>query len=177
MNTNTEKNAGGRPTSFKAEYVEQTYKLCLLGSTDKQLADFFNVAESTVNLWKLKQPKFLDALRRGKTIADMQVASALYKSATGGHVIKEDKLVSDGEGGQKILTLEKQLEPSVSAQIFWLKNRQHDKWRDKVHVDSNVKIDKELLAFIETEGLERLAKARERQREILRERGLLDDDD
>jgi hypothetical protein len=31
----------GRPTKYKEEYNEQAYKLCLLGATDKELADFF----------------------------------------------------------------------------------------------------------------------------------------
>ena len=37
----------GRPSSFKTEYIEQAYKLCLLGATDKQMCDFFGVNEKT----------------------------------------------------------------------------------------------------------------------------------
>ena len=43
----------GRPTKYKDEYCEQAYKLCLLGATDKEMADFFQVSLSTLNLWKI----------------------------------------------------------------------------------------------------------------------------
>ena len=40
----------GRPTKYKEEYAEQAYKLCLLGAKDKEMADFFQVSLSTLNL-------------------------------------------------------------------------------------------------------------------------------
>ena len=49
---------GGRPTLFKEEYLEQAYKLCLLGATDADLADFFGVDEDTINLWKRTHKDF-----------------------------------------------------------------------------------------------------------------------
>ena len=44
--------ARGRPTKYKAEYAEQARKLCLLGATDMEMADFFEVSEFTINKWK-----------------------------------------------------------------------------------------------------------------------------
>jgi len=49
-----ENNKVGRPTDYKEDFNEQAYKLCLLGAIDKDLADFFDIAESTLNEWKLK---------------------------------------------------------------------------------------------------------------------------
>ena len=46
----------GRPTEYRPEYAEDTRKLCLLGFTDAQLADFFDVSEATINNWKLAHP-------------------------------------------------------------------------------------------------------------------------
>lgn len=54
----------------KAEYKEQARKLCRLGATDVQLADFFGVTEKTLNNWKNKYPGFLQSLKEGKEIAD-----------------------------------------------------------------------------------------------------------
>ena len=48
----SEKHAGGRPTAYKPEYVEQAYNYCLLGAIDVQLANFFRVTEKTINTWK-----------------------------------------------------------------------------------------------------------------------------
>lgn len=44
----------GRPTLFKPEYIEQAKKLALLGATDKELADFFEVdvtEDDFLRLW------------------------------------------------------------------------------------------------------------------------------
>lgn len=175
MNTKTEKSNGGRPTSFKPEYVEQAYKLCLLGAIDKELCDFFNVAESTLNLWKQKQPKFLDALKRGKIIADATVAHSLYRRATG--YSHPETHISNYQGEIIKTEITKHYPPDTTACIFWLKNRQPDKWRDKINIDSNVKFDKETLEMIETQFVSKMAAAHDRQKEVLKERGILSDDD
>jgi hypothetical protein len=39
------KKEAGRPTKYKSEYPEQTFKLCLLGATDKEIANIFEVNE------------------------------------------------------------------------------------------------------------------------------------
>ena len=92
-----------RKTAYKTEYVKQVYKLCLLGATDKDIADFFEVSERTINTWKKAVPEFLQSIKKGKAIADAEVASRLF-----------DRTAVD-----------------TTACIFWLKNRQPAKWRDK----------------------------------------------
>lgn len=175
MNTKTEKNTGGRPTAFKAEYVERVYEYCLLGATDKQLAEFFGVAESTLNLWKLKQPKFLDAMRRGKIVADANVARSLYRRATG--YSHPDTHVSNYQGEITLTEITKHYPPDTTACIFWLKNRAPEQWRDKVEVNSSIKLDKETLDMIENQFLTKMVAAHERQKKVLKERGILTDDE
>jgi len=167
----TEKN-NGRPTSFKQEYIDLAYKCCLLGATDKQLSDFFNVAESTINLWKLKQPKFSDALKRGKTLADANVASSLYRRALGYSCAETH--VSNYQGEVTLTELTKNYPPDTTACIYWLNNRQPDKWRDKIKIDSNLKIDKDTLEMIKSQFIAKMAAAHERQKEVLKERGIVD---
>lgn len=60
------KNKVGRPTYFKEEYVELAYKYCLLGATDKDLAQFFEVTETTINNWKNDHPEFFESIKKGK---------------------------------------------------------------------------------------------------------------
>lgn len=169
---NKENNTTGRPTAFKSDYIDLAYKYCLLGATDKTLADFFNVAESTINLWKQKQPKFLDAIKRGKVVADANVASSLYRRAMGYSC--PESHVSNYQGQITITEITKHYPPDTGAACFWLKNRQPDKWRDKIEVDSNIKIDKETLEMIETQFVTKMAAAHERQKEVLKERGIAD---
>ncbi len=53
-----------RPTKYQEAYAEQARKLCLLGYTDAELADFFEVSESTINKWKLDYPKFSESIKK-----------------------------------------------------------------------------------------------------------------
>ena len=119
----------GRPTDYKDEYCEQVEKLCRLGATDKEIADFFDIAESTLNNWKSEHHEFMESLKKGKMIADAEVADKLFKRATGYSHDEVDVKMYEGE---IILTpLIKHYPPDTTAAIFWLKNRQRDKWRDK----------------------------------------------
>lgn len=124
----------GRPTKYKLEYNEQVYKLCLLGATDKELANFFNVDEATINRWKNEYEEFCESIKRGKEIADANVASKLYQRAIG--YKHEDTQFATYQGeitDQK--TYIKHYAPDPTAAIFWLKNRQSAKWRDKQDIE------------------------------------------
>lgn len=131
----------GRPSTYRAIYAEQAQAFCLLGADDKKLAELFEINESTLTRWKQRHPEFRQAIKNGKDIPDAAVASALYKSAIGGHVITEDRAVSDGKGGTVIVTLKKQIAPEVQAQGFWLKNRQPKLWKDKIELKEEVNLN------------------------------------
>ena len=124
-----------RPTKFKPEYVDLTYKYCLLGATDADLAKFFEVEEKTINNWKENYPEFLQSIKRGKEEADANVASRLYSRALG-YEHPEDKIFNDN-GEPLVVPTIKHYPPDPTAAIFWLKNRQPDKWRDKQEIDTN----------------------------------------
>ena len=122
-----------RPTLYKEEYAEQARKLCLLGSTDAELADFFEVTEPTINAWKNAHPEFIESVKRGKAQADADVADRLYQRAMGFQHPEVDIRVIDHAIVQTPIT--KIYAPDPTAAIFWLKNRQRGKWRDKVDTE------------------------------------------
>lgn len=123
----------GRPSDYKEEYAEQARKLCLLGFTDAELGEFFGVSEVTINAWKSKHPEFLKSIKSGKDQADADVADRLYRRAMGYEHPEVDIRVVAGEIVQTPIT--KVYAPDPTAAIFWLKNRQRGKWRDKVEHD------------------------------------------
>ena len=126
----------GRPTKYDSEYDDQVYKLCLLGATDEQIADFFGVTVQTIHNWVAEHDGFFEARKNGKERADANVAEALYHRALG-YSHPEEKIMSY-EGVVIRADTTKHYPPDTAAAFIWLKNRQPDRWRDKQEVDVNV---------------------------------------
>ena len=120
----------GRPSSYRAEYVEQALKLCRLGATDRELADFFDVAESTLNLWKLEHAEFSESLKKGKAEADAEVADKLFRRATGYSHEAVKIFMPAGASEPVYAPYTEHYAPDPTSCIFWLKNRQPGRWRD-----------------------------------------------
>jgi transcriptional regulator with XRE-family HTH domain len=141
------KNKGGAPSKYSEKYNEQGRKLCLMGYTDKQLADFFGVAESTINKWKLDYPGFSESLKAGKEIADAEVTASLYERAKGYQHIETKVFCNQGE----ITThdVKKIYPPDPISIKYWLNNRQPGVWREKV--DTPVESDDEPVSKIQIE--------------------------
>lgn len=100
------KKATGRPSSFREEFVGQVVKLCRLGATEKEIADFFGVDVASIGRWKLRHPKFRATLKEGRQQADANVADRLYNRALGySHKavkILQDKGVPIAQEGQPL---------------------------------------------------------------------------
>lgn len=129
----------GRPTKYKQECVEQGYRLAREGFTDRNIAKILLISESTLNLWKLEHPEFSESLKKGKDEFDSaEVEYCLLKRACGykyTETTKEIAPVVSLKTGKPFLRITKkvikEVAPDVTAQIFWLKNRQPERWRDK----------------------------------------------
>lgn len=118
-----------RPSLYKPEYPEQARKFCLLGATDIEIADLFGISVGALSKWKRKYPDFAEALRRGKEVANAEVASKLYRRAIGYTFTEVTKRTVGGKEQETVT--QKHLPPDVTACIFWLKNRDKNRWRDK----------------------------------------------
>lgn len=114
------------------------------GLIDKQIAHNMGIGASTLREWKGTFPAVAEALRKGKEVVDREVENALFKSAIGytqtiRKPVKVRDVEYDPETGRKIREVERwvaveeeiHVQPQVTAQIFWLKNRKPDQWREK----------------------------------------------
>jgi hypothetical protein len=119
-----------RPTKYKPEFVEQARKLCKLGATDIEIADFFEVEVRTLYRWKGEHEEFCQALKIAKSEADERVERSLFARANGYEHEEVDIRVVSGEIVQT--PIRKYYPPDTTAAIFWLKNRKPEEWRDKV---------------------------------------------
>lgn len=122
------------------------------GLTDEQIATNMGIAVSTLNNWKNDHVEILETLKKGKEVVDRQVENALLKRALG---YSYDEITR--EGGVETKRVTKEVIPDTTAQIFWLKNRRPDLWRDKQQIEHSGEISNKLadvMAQIGGEGLE-----------------------
>ena len=121
------------------------------GLTQQQIADNLGINIDTLIEYKKKYVEFSEALKKGKEVVDIQVENALLKRALGYTIqIKEQKV--DKDGCVHDLVKEVHIPGDTTAQIFWLKNRKKEQWRDKVEYETNnddINKVKELLSKIE----------------------------
>lgn len=100
------------------------------GLTDEQLAKKIGITTSTLYEWKKKYSEISEALKKGKELVDIQVENALLKRALG-YEFQEKRVEKSYKDGVKVVKTIKHIPPDTTAQIFWLKNRRPDRWRDK----------------------------------------------
>jgi hypothetical protein len=103
------------------------------GCIDEEIADYLGVSVKTLNAWKIRYPEFKEALKGGKLEIDLLVEDSLLKRALG-YEYKETEVKKSPDGVTKKRS-RKHMAPDVTAQIFWLKNRQPERWRDKQDVN------------------------------------------
>lgn len=131
------------------------------GLTDEQIAANIGISRSTLNEWKNRFSDISDTLKRGKEIVDIQVENALLKRALGytyKETTRESQFNPQTEKYEMVVTKEvtKEVVPDTTAQIFWLKNRKPEEWRDKKDVEHSGSVNNPFAA-LSTEQLLKLA--------------------
>lgn len=108
------------------------------GLTNDDIAHNIGISKDTFYKWIKEFPDFADSVKVNKEVADRVVENALYKSATGYECDEvSEEFDEDGVLVNKKIT-HKTITPSVTAIIFWLKNRKPAEWRDKQQLDVTV---------------------------------------
>ncbi len=113
------------------------------GLTDEQIAKNMKVSRSTLSKYKKEHSDISDTLKKEKEIVDYEVENALLKKALGyTETLSKQKVTKEGDIVD--ITEEVHVAPDSTALIFWLKNRQPKKWRDKVELTSDDEKMKEI---------------------------------
>ena len=112
------------------------------GLSDEQIAKNIGISKKTFYEWKNKYSNFSDSLKRTKEIADREIENALFKSAKGYDTTETvEELRFNKKTGEYEMVVTKKtvrhIPPSNTAQIFWLKNRKPEEWREKREVEEN----------------------------------------
>ncbi len=94
--------------------IQEAARLAELGATMEEIAEALNIGTFTIYAWKRDRPDFAQAINEVKGAADDRVKNSLYNQALAGN---------------------------TTAQIFWLKNRQPQRWRDRHETELIVPVD------------------------------------
>ena len=132
--TRTGKETRGRPTKFNELIHAKIVELAEGGMTEYEIAERVGVSERTIQYWKQRHFDFLHSLKDAKDIADQMVEASLFQRACGYTHPAEKHFLGKGiDGESEVITHEyvEHYPPSEVAAIFWLKNRQPERWRDK----------------------------------------------
>ena len=123
------------------------------GLTDEQIAHNMGIAYSTLKNWKDNHSAILAALKKGKEVVDREVENALFERALGGvhEVRKTFKVKRTFYDAQGRKCEKEELQTGIdevyvpgdtTAQIFWLKNRKPEQWRDKQEIQDTTAIER-----------------------------------
>ena len=132
---------GMSPLTGTDSIFEELKKIRASENHIEQIAANIGICRDTLIEWKKKYSDISDTLKRGKDVVDIQVENALLKRALGYTYIETtQERVDDydphtglktGSHMEVTKTVTKEVQPDTTAQIFWLKNRKPDTWRDK----------------------------------------------
>ena len=114
------------------------------GLTDEQIAHNIGITAATLYNWKRDHVEIFESLKKGKEVVDRQVENALLKRALGYSYIETTK--ENDDCGELVITktVEKEVVPDTTAQIFWLKNRKREVWTDKQSIEISKPIDESI---------------------------------
>lgn len=105
------------------------------GLTEAEIAAELDINPSTLTRWKQRYSELVDALNVSRDFVDSLVEDSLLKRALG-YEYEETKMVATQDGKtRRVEKTTRGIVPDVTAQIFWLKNRQPGRWRDKQEVE------------------------------------------
>ena len=125
------------------------------GLTYEQIANNIGICRDTLNEWKNKNADISDALKKGREVSDIEVENSLFRKTSGYNItvkktFKLRKVEYDPTTGKKIKEHEElavgydevHIPADTTAQIFWLKNRKPEQWKDRVekHVELEGKV-------------------------------------
>lgn len=149
----SEHKRSGQPTKYKKSFDKMAYIACAEGGfTDLKLARLFGIAKATLNNWKRSHPKFLASIQKGKDEYDLATAENSLKKRVNGYNYKEvtkKRVVVRDENNYVVLDengkpkTELQITKTISRHIpgdprsimFFLKNRNPERWPDRFDVE------------------------------------------
>jgi len=137
----------GRPTLYRPELCELARRLALLGLTETEMAEAFNIDVGTLIEWKARHKEFREAIERGGVHADAHMAESLYHRGLGYRHEAVKIFMPAGAAAPVYAPYTQHCPPDTQAMSLWLRNRQPAKWRDRQQVDMTGSVEHRIAAM------------------------------
>ncbi len=138
----TKRGRGRPPKPFKQEYIDLAHELMSRGYTRDRLAIELGISIFTLVQWERQRPEFANAIRAGAEIADSGMELSLYQRGKGYEYEETQIEAVLDEEGKPIRRLKRQTTRHIPGdprcQMFWLRNRQRDRWCEGAEGGSQV---------------------------------------
>ena len=109
------------------------------GLSDADIAKKIGIRRETIYAWLKSYPNFANAYKKGSEVSTYEVENALYKSALGYDVTEVEQVETTNPDGS--VTVQKRqrrrhIQANIAAQIFILKNRRSEWWKDTKTIEN-----------------------------------------
>jgi len=128
----------GRKPKYSKELVKKAREFAAQGLGDYEIARALGIHPCTFFEYEKTYSNFSDAIKKGQEESIDKVENALFKRALGFEYIeKKEETYGDKI---KITETEKRALGDTTAQIFILKNRRPDSWKDRRDIEHSGQI-------------------------------------
>lgn len=120
----------GKSVRYLPEFAEIVKNLLAEGKSQKRCCEILGVGSQTFDNWKRLDPIFADVVQEHCVSRSQKVGEAVYRRAMGYEYDEVTEIVEVDDGIEKrtVRTVRKIVLPDVSAQKFFLVNRDKDNW-------------------------------------------------
>lgn len=137
---------------YSDELLPKIEELASKGLTNREIAESFCIGERTFYDWKKKYPQVQQALKKYRGVANIQVENALINNALGQVFteVKRERRWNKALQCYEIViteTTDKFIPGNVTAQIFYLKNRMPERYKDKIEQVHSLGAGMDMMAF------------------------------
>ena len=137
------KRGRGRPRKeFHESYITLARELMSAGFTRERLALELGIGDDLLKEWEQRFPDFAGAIRAGAIIADSAMEMSTYKRGQGYEMTEVHVEEVMDEANQTVRKVKREITRHVPGdprcQMFWLRNRRPDKWRESSEAGQTV---------------------------------------
>jgi len=132
------------------------------GSTVEDICKMLNISKETYYKWQREKKQFANAIKKGKEVSNGELLNSAFKAATGFmYKEKEAFKVKDYKeiNGElkpiervEVIEVEKYSPPDHTMNIFMIKNRLPDQYKDRQEVNTtNLNLNKDVSSLTDEE--------------------------